>query len=238
MNPAVNTIPFRLRLRAPSIPGRVLGALPLLAFMLFITAYPVSLLLVRSFQINAPGEAIVWSAAGWTKAFGDGSIAGILATTFGLAVVRVVLSSCLAIVFAWLVARTDMPLKGAFEFLLWLGFFLPALPMAMGWILLLDPHYGLINKLLMSVLHLGSAPFDIYSYAGIVWAQLAFGTSITFLLLTPAFRAMDATLEEGAKTCGSSDVSTLIRITVPLLAPAVLATAAMGFIKSIESFEI
>ena len=98
----------------------------------------------------------------------------------------------LAIFFAWVVTRTDTPLKAFIEVALWLGFFLPLLPMTMGWILLLDPYYGLINKFLMKVFALSQPPFDIYSYWGIIWCHLAFSTSVRFLLMTPAFTAMDA----------------------------------------------
>jgi iron(III) transport system permease protein len=95
------------------------------------------------------------------------------------------------------VTRTDTPLKGFIELALWLGFFLPLLPMTMGWVLLLDPHYGIINKALMRLFGLAVAPFDIYSYWGIIWCHLAFSTSVRFMLMTPAFSAMDAALEAG-----------------------------------------
>jgi len=136
------------------------------------------------------------------------------------------------------VTRTDTPLKGFIEIALWLGFFLPLLPMTMGWILLLDPYNGLINKLLMNVLALKQPPFDIYSYWGIVWCHIAFSTSVRFLLLTPAFIAMDAALEDAARASGSNNLGVLMRITIPVLAPAVLASTALGFIRSLESLEI
>jgi iron(III) transport system permease protein len=129
-------------------------------------------------------------------------------------------------------------LKGFIEVTLWLGFFLPLLPMTMGWILLLDPYNGLINKLLMTVFGFAKPPFDIYSYWGIVWCHLAFSTSVRFLLMTPAFTAMDAALEDAARTSGSGNTGVLMRITVPILAPAILASTALGFIRSLESLEI
>jgi iron(III) transport system permease protein len=144
----------------------------------------------------------------------------------------------LAIFFAWVITRTDTPFKSFIEFMLWLGFFLPALPMTVGWILLLDPRFGILNKWIMDLFGLSEAPFNIYSYWGIVWAHLAFSTSIRFFLLTPAFRAMDAALEDAARVSGSGGAGTLLRITVPILAPAILATTALGFIRSLESFEI
>jgi iron(III) transport system permease protein len=49
---------------------------------------------------------------------------------------------------------------------------------------------------------------------------------------------MDAALEEAAQTSGSNTIGTLLRITVPILAPAILTATALGFIKSLESFEV
>jgi iron(III) transport system permease protein len=84
---------------------------------------------------------------------------------------------------------------------------------------------------------IGISPFNIYSYEGIIWAHLAGSTSIRFLLITPAFRTMDAALEEAARVSGCSNVKTLLRVTVPILAPALLVSASLGFIKALEAFE-
>jgi iron(III) transport system permease protein len=206
--------------------------------LVLLLAYPLALLLIKSFVISRPGQANVWSIRGWVEAFADPNLALAIGNTFYLAFVRVVVTTILAIFFAWLVTRTDVPLKGFIELTLWLGFFLPLLPMTMGWIMLLDPYNGLINKGLMTLFGLAKPPFDIYSYSGIIWCHIAFSTSVRFLLLTPAFIAMDAALEDAARASGSNNMGVLMRITVPILAPAVLASTALGFIRSLESLEI
>ena len=207
------------------------------ALILFL-AYPLALLLIKSFVISRPGQANVWSIRGWVEAFTDPGLALAIGNTFYLAFVRVVVTTILAIFFAWLVTRTDVPLKNFIELTLWLGFFLPLLPMTMGWIMLLDPYNGLINTGLVKFFGLAKPPFDIYSYGGIIWCHIAFSTSVRFLLLTPAFIAMDAALEDAARASGSNNIGVLMRITVPILAPAVLASTALGFIRSLESLEI
>lgn len=210
----------------------------LVGFLILVLAYPLVLLFIKSFVASRPGQPTVWAITGWVEAFTDVNLAIAIGNTFYLALVRVIITSALAIFFAWVVTRTDTPLKGFIEVALWLGFFLPLLPMTMGWILLLDPYYGLMNKFLMTVFALSQPPFDIYSYWGIIWCHLAFSTSVRFLLMTPAFRAMDAALEDAARTSGSSDLGVLMRITIPVLAPAILASTALGFIRSLESLEI
>src|SRR5262249_804971 len=94
------------------------------------------------------------------------------------------------------------------------------------------------NKFLMRVFGLSWAPFDIYSYWGIIWCHLAFSTSVRFLLMTPAFTAMDAALEDAARTSGSSNLAVLVPITAPILPPTLLATPPLGFTSSVESLMI
>ena len=155
-------------------------------------------------------------------AFSDAAVPKALWNTFLLGSARVAITTVLSVFFAWVITRTDTPGKSFIEFMLWLGFFLPLLPMTLGWILLLDPNYGLINKLAVDWLGFSRGPFNIYSYGGIIWAHLAFSTCVRFILLTPAFKALDATLEEAAQVAGSSALTTLMRVTVPVLLPAVL----------------
>ena len=222
----------------PKIPWAWIPLTALVGLLIVILAYPLALLFIKSFAVTRPGEPTVWAITGWVEAFTDSKLAVAIGNTFYLAFLRVVITTVLAIFFAWVVTRTDTPLKGFIEVTLWLGFFLPLLPMTMGWILLLDPYNGLVNKLLMQSFGLARPPFDIFSYWGIVWCHLAFSTSVRFLLLTPAFTAMDAALEDAARTSGSNNMGVLLRITIPILAPAVLASTALGFIRSLESLEI
>lgn len=212
--------------------------LPFIGVTLLMTAYPVALIFLKSFALSRPGLPVTWGFQGWVDAFNDRSLLPVLTNTFSLAAVRIAITSVLAIFFCWVVTRTDTPGRRFIEFTLWFGFFLPLLPMTMGWILLLDSHYGLLNRAAIRIFNLSAAPFNVFSYWGIIWCHLAFSTSVRFLLMTPAFRAMDAALEEAARTSGSNTWGTLLRITIPILAPAILASTALGFIKSLESFEI
>jgi iron(III) transport system permease protein len=105
--------------------------------------------------------------------------------------------------------------------------------------LLLDPTYGLINNWL-SVLPFIKAPlFDIYSFWGIVWVHLSASTiAIKVMLLTPAFRNLDAALEEASHVAGAGSLKTLLRIATPIMMPTILVAFILGLIRSLEAFEI
>ena len=96
----------------------------LVGLLALLLAYPLALLLIKSFVISRPGQANVWAIKGWVEAFTDPNLALAIGNTFYLAFVRVVVTTILAIFFAWLVTRTDIPLKSFIELTLWLGFFL------------------------------------------------------------------------------------------------------------------
>jgi iron(III) transport system permease protein len=61
---------------------------------------------------------------------------------------------------------------------------------------------------------------------------------VKVLLLAPAFRNLDAALEESSRSCGANTISTLFRIVIPLMLPAIIVSTILGLIRSLEAFEI
>ena len=182
---------------------------------------------------------MIYGLEGWRLAFTSRGIVEAVYNSFSLAITRQIIATITGIFLAWLLARTDIPMKGGLEFMFWLSFFLPALPVTLGWILLLDPKYGLLNQLLSKIPFMQASPFDIYSYWGIIWVHLATtGVSLKVMLLTPAFRNLDASLEESSRVAGAGPIKTLLRIIVPVMMPVLLVSTILGLIRSLEAFEI
>jgi iron(III) transport system permease protein len=208
----------------------------LLGIVAFLVLAPLTLMLLSSFQLARPGQAAIYGLAGWETAFTDRSILSAFGNTLSLSIVREGIALVIGVILAWLIARTDLIGKNILEFVFWIAFFLPPLPVAMGWILLLDEHFGLFNQWLTAVI--GVAPFGIYSFWGIVWVHLTTTIGVKVLLLAPAFRNLDAALEESSRSCGVTSLGTLRRIIVPLMAPAIVVATILGLIRSLDSFEI
>jgi iron(III) transport system permease protein len=217
----------------PSLPIIIL-----IVVVAFLVLTPLFLMILNSFQTARPGQPIVWGMEGWVKAFSTPGIVKAMTNTFTLAITRQAIALLIGAFFAWLVARTDIPMKGTLEFFFWLSFFLPALPETMGWILLLDPKYGLLNQGLINLGIVGQPLFNIYSFWGIVWAHMGGTVSVKVMLLAPAFRNLDAALEEASKISGASGRHTFFHIVIPIMMPAILVTTILGIIRSLEAFEI
>jgi len=185
----------------------------LLGIIAFLVLTPLFLLLLNSFQIGKPGGAVVYSLDGWRQALSSAGILDAIYNSFSLAITRQAIGIVAGIFLAWLLARTDIPMKGLLEFMFWLSFFLPALPVTLGWILLLDPKYGILNQLIMKLPFVTGPPFDIYSYWGIVWVHIITGSlTVKVILLTPAFRNMNAAFEEASRVAGAGTLRTIISL--------------------------
>jgi iron(III) transport system permease protein len=208
-----------------------------LAAVAFTVVYPVALVALQSFQVAGPGEPARWGLDGWRAAFQEPGLRAALLNTVKVTFVRQLLSLPLAVVIAWLIARTNLPGRDWIEFGFWAAFFLPTLTVTLGWILLLDPDYGLINTSLAKLI--GRKPFDIYSFWGIVWVHVITGSlTVKVILLTPAFRNMNVAFEEASRVAGASTLRTALRITVPVMAPAILSVLLLGTMVSLQTFEV
>lgn len=211
----------------------------LLAIVTFLVVTPLVMTVLASFQVGPPGERAMYGLDGWAQVFGDASIGNALKNTVSLALVRQLIALVVGVFLAWLMARTDMPLRNLLEFLFWLSFFLPPLPIAMGWKLLLERDRGLLNQWLLALGFIHGPLFDIYSFWGIVWVHLSAGTiGVKVILLTPAFRNMDGALEETSRICGVGALGTLRRIVIPIMTPAILVSVMLGLVRALEAFEI
>jgi iron(III) transport system permease protein len=226
------------RARWPTIDWAVPLTCVLLALVAFAVLAPLTLMVASSFQLARPGQPAVYGLDGWRQAFGDPANLAALGNTVTLSVARQSITIVLGVLLAWLIARTDLPFKHTLEFVFWLTFFLPPLPVAVGWILLLDARFGLVNQWLQTLPGVSGPLFDIYGFWGIVWVHLTTTLGVKILLLAPAFRNLDAALEEASRSCGVGTLATLWRVVVPIMAPAILVATVLGLIRSLDAFEI
>jgi iron(III) transport system permease protein len=218
--------------------GTVLSTV-LLVIVGFLVLYPLAMLVYGSFMGGArPGEAGSFSLKGYEEAYGDAETWAVLWTTIWLALLRSFLSVGLGVFLAWVVTRTNTPWRRTLEVLIWLQFFCPYLPMTMAWVQLAAPNVGFLNQLLVWLLPIKQGVFNIYSYWGIIWVSCAHWASVAFFIIAPAFRGMNAALEESSRMCGATRARTFLRITAPILLPSILAAAMVVMVHLMESFEV
>ena len=207
----------------------------LIGFMGFYILYPLALILINSFNIATIGEPTRWGLGAWKEAFTEYGVREALWNTINLTLVRQAIVFPAGIFLAWILSRTNTPFSRGFEFLFWISFMLPSVATTYGWMLLLDPDYGLVNTWFDSFL--GVMPFDIYSFWGIIWVHTIGGLDTKVMLLTPAFRRMDAAMEEASLLCGAGTLRTMFRVTLPVMTPILVVVLLLSLVRLFESFE-
>jgi iron(III) transport system permease protein len=215
----------------------LLGCVALAAIGLLVV-YPVLILVANSFQVGQFGTPTHFGLDNWRAAFASPKVWDALKNTISLSVARQAIGLVIGVAVAWLLARTDLPGKHWLEFGFWVAVFLPTLTVTLGWIMVFDSFNGLANQLWEYVLH-AKGPFNIFSWWGIVWVHLVTGTiPLKVMLLTPAFRNLDATLEEASLAAGAGALTTFRRVILPIITPTILIVLLLGTIRSFEAFEI
>jgi len=206
----------------------------------YFLIWPVILLLINSFNAASDWfvEPRIWGVKHWINAFQRPGLLTSLGNSLLVWSLTVSVSFPVGVAIAWLLARTRIPFSHTLEFLFWVSYMVPALPTTIAWITLLDPDIGIVNVALKNLLHLDQGPFNIFSVPGIVWANLmGHGISIKVMLLTPAFRNMDSTLEEAARVGGAGHLRTLFKVTLPLMISPMMMVFALQLLRVFQSFE-
>jgi iron(III) transport system permease protein len=216
--------------------GRIAGLALLVAILAFLSVYPLSMLLYGSLHSTPPGMAGTFNLDGYRDILTRENLLTLL-NTVGISLAKTVPSLALAVLLAWILARTDTPCRGALEVLVTLPFFIPPILTAMAWGMLGNPQVGLLNQLYQWITGSSTAPINVYSYGGVVWHMMQYSVPFLFLLIVDAFRAMDPSLEEAARMCGASRFRTFRTITLQLMLPALTSGAILSFIRGIENFE-
>ena len=225
----------RARLATPAL-GRNVALALLIALLLFLTAYPMGMLVYGSLHTTPPGEAGTFNLEGY-RAMLSRTNAIVLLNTIGLSLVKTGLAMTLAIFLAWVIARTDTPGRDSLETLITLPFYIPPILTAMAWGMLATPKGGLINLGWTALTGSREPLVNVYSYGGVVWHMMQYSTPFLFLLIVGAFRSMDPALEESSRMSGASAWTTFRRVTLGLMLPVTTSAFLLSFIRGVESFE-
>ena len=209
----------------------------LIAIVGALTVCPVVMLMLGSFSegLTAFGHFTVDK---YVQAYTDPGFLEVMVNTAIFVLASSLLSTVLAIFLAYLNTRTDIPFKSLFKIISIIPMMIPHLLFAVSWALLLNPSNGLINLGLKESFALDHAPLNIYSLWGMILVEGLLDLPIAYLIIAPAMASFDVALEESSRVCGAGTWRTLLRITLPVLRPAILAAFILGVVRSLASFAV
>lgn len=161
-----------------------------------------------------------------------------LTFTLFQAVISTALTLCIGIPGAYVLSHYRFPGHELLKALLLVPFILPTVVVSSCFNAMLGPH-GLLNELLINLLRLQSPPISILnSFWAIILGHIFYNTSIVILVVGEAWSKMSPNFEASARTLGARQLQTALKITFPLLTPAILTSTLLVFIFDFTSFGV
>ena len=164
---------------------------------------------ITAFDLQWGEHGVVWAGTAWNSLF----------TTIRLAAIAAPICAALGLTISWLLARTQFVGQRAFEFGALLAFAIPGTVLGVSYILAFNvPPFELTGTALIIVLCFVFRNLPVGVRAG-----------------TASFKQLDRSLDEASTMLRASTATTLRRVVLPLLKPALVAALVYSFVRSMTT---
>lgn len=213
--------------------------LPIALLPMVILVAIVAVFIWISFQTGVIGTSDAeFSYDNYKELFGDEFVLEVLENTLIFAASTTFVSLVIGLPIAWITERTTIRPKELVYGMMTTGLLVPPVFIGMGWTFIAHERIGFVNKILMSVFNLHTGPINIENPIGMGLIEGLTLAPLAFVLSVQVFRTMNPALEEAAQTSGMTFKRTLVKITLPLARPAILAALIYIFVIGLATFDI
>jgi iron(III) transport system permease protein len=164
---------------------------------------------VHAFGVTAGEHGLVWSGTAWNSFW----------TTLQISAVAAVPTAAVGLLTAWLLARQEFGLKRSFEFGTMLSFAIPGTVIGIAYVLAFNvPPIELT----------GTGTILVIAF---IFRNLPVGVRAGIANMSQ----LDRSLDEASLTLRASNLTTVRRIVLPLLRPAILAALVYSFVRAMTA---
>lgn len=222
----------RLRDRiAPSVGRQIVDPVEALlraqgALVYLFLYVPIAIVVVFSF--NDSRQVLVWggvSTRWYESALADPQIIGPLRTSLTAAGLTALFATTFGTLAALAIGRADPRLRLLFDGLVYTSLIVPEIVIALASLLFLNAAFDTLDGF---GIHLG------FGISTIVAGHVLFNLSLVILIVRARIAGMDRTLIEASADLFATPWRTFTGVTLPQLAPAILAGALLSFTFSMD----
>ena len=207
--------------QAGPLPGLGLTLGVTLAWLGLIVLIPLIALLVKAAGLGPHG---------WWAIASDARVLAAMKLSFGTALLAGMIDAVIGTLIAWVLVRYRFPGRALFDALIDLPF---ALPTAVAGIALTAIYAG--NGWLGHGLEAAGIKIA-YAPSGIVVALLFVGLPFAVRTLQPVLQSLHLEHEEAAASLGASRWTTLYKVVLPQILPAMLTGFALAFARGVGEY--
>ena len=164
----------------------------------------------------------------WKDPFGVPGLQDALVTSIQIAALSTVIATALGTMMALALVRYQFRGRATTNFFIFLPLAAPEIVLGAS----------LLSLFIASPqTDIGLAPFQL-GFSTILIAHVMFNISFVVVTVRSRLIGFDRSLEEAAQDLGANGLQTFMRITLPLIAPGVLAASLLAFALSVDDFVI
>ncbi|CAO4141269.1 Sulfate transport system permease protein CysT [Methylorubrum aminovorans] len=186
-----------------------------------IVLLPLAALVVKASGLGFSG---IWEVAT------DPRVASALRVSFGVSLLAALTASVFGGIVAWVLTRYDFPGRKLADAVVDLPFALPTAVAGIALASLYAPN-GLVGEQLAKV-----GIEAAYTPVGIFIAMVFIGLPFAVRTVQPLIAEIDKEVEEASAILGASRITTLTRVVLPPLIPAVLTGFALAFARGVGEY--
>ena len=211
------SLPQKRLKRRHILPGFNLSLGFTLFYLTSLVLIPLLALTIRPVELGFGG---FWQAISTPRVLAS------LRLSFGMALAASVIDSVFGLVIAWVLVRYRFPGKGVLDAVIDLPFALPTAVAGIALSTLYAPNGWIGSLLIQHGIRIAYTPW------GVLVAMIFISLPFTVRTVQPVMSDLGLEVEEVAATLGATRIQTLIRVVLPMLAPAVLTGMAMAFARA------
>ncbi len=220
----------RRRLSFITRPSSLVLALVVLVVLLYGVVYPNLRVVTDSLQVGGD-----WSLASYRDLLSQRAVLEAVWSSVVLSLLTVALCAVVGVGLAFLFERYTFPARGLFAALAALPLVLPPLVGTIAFIFLCGES-GILARFVQWLFGLQTAPWSLRGWGALLLFHTYTMYPFFYVLAGAGLRRIDAGLAEAARGLGASPARVLFRVTLPQLAPSLIAAALLTFMTSMASF--
>lgn len=210
------------------------------AILLYLFLYgPIALIVVFSFNsglsaADFQGFSLKWYA----KVATNDLMLSALKTSFTVAVSSAALATIMGTMAALALQRVQGALRAVFDALIYIAIMVPGIVIGIATLIALVTTFDAANALLAQLWPGESPPKLAMGYGSIIAAHTLFSMALVVVIVRARIAGMDRSLIEASMDLYADPWGTFRQVTLPQLAPAILAGFLLCFTFSFDDFVI
>jgi iron(III) transport system permease protein len=207
----------------------------LLTVLVFL---PTALVFVRAVTEDPRDPLATFSLDALADSYGSPAIWGVLGQTMAMSLACGVVATALGAALAWILARTDVPMKKLFELIVIAPLFLSPFIGALAFLELGAPRTGLLNQLSRALGLSEWLSINVMTFHWLIIILALHYVPYGYLLVSGSLQNMDANLEEASHMNGRGTLQTALRISLPAVRHAMLSSVMFVTISATGMFSV